>query len=60
MPLIDGLRESKKKYIISLSPLQYKDAYNTYIYRAGDLTLPTHVQNIPANQDDIYNVNILT
>ncbi|RMJ16036.1 hypothetical protein CDV36_004309 [Fusarium kuroshium] len=60
MPLINGMKEYKKKYMIGLSPLQYKDAYDTNIYRAGDLNLPTRMQNILKNRDDIYYVNVLT
>ncbi|KAJ4235468.1 hypothetical protein NW757_013509 [Fusarium falciforme] len=60
MPLIKGMKTYKKKYMIGLSPLQYKDSYDTNVYRAGDLNLPTRMQNILANRDDIYYVNVLT
>ncbi|EEU34917.1 uncharacterized protein NECHADRAFT_79819 [Fusarium vanettenii 77-13-4] len=59
-PLMAGMKKYNKKYMIGLSPLQYKDAYDTNIYRAGDLNLPTRMQNILANRDDIYYVNVLT
>ncbi|KAJ3503350.1 hypothetical protein NM208_g16531 [Fusarium decemcellulare] len=60
MALIEGCQKYKRKYMIGLSSLQYKDAYNTNIYRAGDLNLPTRMQNILAHRDGIYYVNIMT
>ncbi|KAL7946861.1 glycoside hydrolase [Trichoderma barbatum] len=35
-----------KRYMIGVSPLQYKDSYGTNIYRVGDLNLPTRMANI--------------
>ncbi|KAB2575988.1 Glucan endo-alpha-glucosidase Agn1 [Lasiodiplodia theobromae] len=35
-----------KDYMIGLSPLQYKDAYNTNLYRPGELNLPERMKNI--------------
>ncbi|KAL0265037.1 hypothetical protein SLS55_000994 [Diplodia seriata] len=35
-----------KDYMIALSPLQYKNAYNTNLYRAGELNLPERMKNI--------------
>lgn len=60
VPLMDGLKEKNKKYMIPLSPLQYKDAYKTNIYRAGHLNLPTRMQSILEHRDEIQYVNILT
>ncbi|KAF5013041.1 hypothetical protein FDECE_935 [Fusarium decemcellulare] len=35
-----GALAHKKEYMIPISPLQYKNAYNTSLYRLGDANLP--------------------
>ncbi|GME58339.1 glucan endo-alpha-glucosidase agn1 [Neofusicoccum parvum] len=41
-----GAEQRGKDYMIGLSPLQYKDAYNTNLYRAGELNLPERISNV--------------
>jgi len=41
-----GTAEHGKSYMIGLSPLQYKNAYNTNVYRAGANNLPERMRNI--------------
>lgn len=60
LPLIEGMKKYKRQYMIGLSPLQYKDAYDTNIYRAGDVNLPTRMEAILKRRDDIHYVNIMT
>ncbi|KAL2047720.1 hypothetical protein N7G274_000762 [Stereocaulon virgatum] len=58
LPVIAGAYSHSKSYMIALSTLQFKDAYGTNIYRAGDLNLPTRMQNIlnMTNQPDFVQV----
>lgn len=44
--VIGGTSSRGKSYMMPLSSLQYKDAYSTNLYRAGDLNLPTRMSNI--------------
>ncbi|KAL6716890.1 hypothetical protein ACLMJK_004802 [Lecanora helva] len=46
MPVINASVANKKGYMIALSSLQFKDSYNTNLYRAGDLNLPVRMSNI--------------
>lgn len=46
LPVIKGTVAHDKGYMIALSSLQYKDSYGGNYYRAGDLNLPTRMQNI--------------
>ncbi|KAM0547281.1 hypothetical protein ACHAPJ_010416 [Fusarium lateritium] len=60
LPLMKGCKANDKKYMIPLSPLQYKDSYGANLYRAGDVNLPTRMENILAHRDDIYYIDIMT
>ncbi|KAF4958030.1 hypothetical protein FSARC_11127 [Fusarium sarcochroum] len=60
LPLMKGCEANDKKYMIPLSPLQYKDSYGANLYRAGDVNLPIRMQNILSHRDDIHYVNIMT
>ncbi|TAQ88748.1 hypothetical protein B7494_g2922 [Chlorociboria aeruginascens] len=46
LPVLAGASAHSKGYMMSLSALQYKDSFNTNIYRAGELNLPTRMDNI--------------
>ncbi|OJD39955.1 glucan endo-alpha-glucosidase agn1 [Diplodia corticola] len=35
-----------KSYMVALSPLQYKNAYQTNLYRPGELNLPERMKNV--------------
>ncbi|KAF4462471.1 Glucan endo-13-alpha-glucosidase agn1 [Fusarium albosuccineum] len=43
-----GALAHKKEYMIPISPLQYKNAYNTSLYRLGDANLPVRMEGILA------------
>ncbi|KAL6718912.1 hypothetical protein ACLMJK_003147 [Lecanora helva] len=44
--VLNGTKQHNKTYMIALSPLQYKDAYNTNLYRPGELNLAVRMRNI--------------
>ncbi|EKG19988.1 Glycoside hydrolase family 71, partial [Macrophomina phaseolina MS6] len=41
-----GAASRGKDYMVGLSALQYKNAYNTNLYRAGELNLPERMKNV--------------
>ncbi|KAI0006688.1 glycosyl hydrolase family 71-domain-containing protein [Xylariaceae sp. FL0662B] len=59
-PVIQGVLKRHKYYMIGLSPLQYKNAYSTNIYRPGQLNLPERMFEILEHSNDIQYVNVIT
>ncbi|KKY27901.1 putative glycoside hydrolase family 71 [Diplodia seriata] len=55
-----GAANHSKPYMIPLSPLQYKNAYHTNIYRAGDINLPLRIVNILDMDPSPEYVHVLT
>ncbi|KAF2137040.1 glycoside hydrolase family 71 protein [Aplosporella prunicola CBS 121167] len=47
-PQANAAAAHSKEYMIPISPLQYKDAYKTNLYRLGDMNLPVRMENILA------------
>ncbi|KAL1697513.1 glycoside hydrolase [Schizophyllum commune] len=44
--VIEDAKSHGKGYMMGLSPLQYKSAYYTNVYRPGELALPKRMENI--------------
>lgn len=45
-PVAAGAEARGKDYMVGLSALQYKDAYSTNLYRAGELNMPERMKNV--------------
>ncbi|KAI1083428.1 glycosyl hydrolase family 71-domain-containing protein [Whalleya microplaca] len=59
-PVIQGVLKRNKHYMIGLSPIQYKNAYETNIYRQGQLNLPERMFEILEHANDIQYVDLIT